>query len=215
MSTSEAIRVAIIEDDRMTREGLNVLINGSPGYRCVSTFRSVKEALRFIGSESPDVLLDIHLPGMLGSEGARLLKERFPTLQILMLTVYEEEEKVFESLCNGACGYLLKKTPPVKLLEAIQDAYQGGSPMTPEIARKLVRLFQKTGPPEDIAHHLTPHEVRVLELLSRGFTYQAAADHLKVSISTIRKYICSIYDKLHVHTKSDAVRKALKSGIIY
>jgi DNA-binding NarL/FixJ family response regulator len=216
MSISEAIRVAIIEDDRMTREGLAALINGSPGTRCVGAFRSVEDALRSIGSESPDVLLlDIHLPGMLGSEGARLLKERFSTVQILMLTIYEEEEKVFESLCNGACGYLLKKTPPVKLLEAIQDAYQGGSPMTPEIARKLVRLFQKTGPPEDIEHHLTPHETRVLELLSKGFTYQAAADYLKVSISTVRKYICSIYDKLHVHTKSEAVRKALKSGIIY
>jgi DNA-binding NarL/FixJ family response regulator len=216
MSTGEAIRVAIIEDDRMTREGLAALINGSPGYRSVGMFRSVEDALRFIGSESPDVmLLDIHLPGMLGSDGARALKERFPTVQILMLTIYEEEEKVFESLCNGACGYLLKKTPPVKLLEAIQDAHHGGSPMTPEIARKLVRLFQKTGPPEDIADHLTPHEVRVLELLSKGFTYQAAADHLTVSISTIRKYICSIYDKLHVHTKSEAVRKALKSGIIY
>ncbi|MBI3951605.1 MAG: response regulator transcription factor [Acidobacteria bacterium] len=215
MHTDEPIRVVIIEDDRTTREGLGMLINGTPGYQCVGTFRSVEEALRLLNLNLPDViLLDIHLPGMLGSEGVRVLKERFPSLQIVMLTIYDEEDKVFESICNGACGYLLKKTPPVRLLEAIRDAHDGGSPMTPEIARQVVTLFQKTGPPQKLEHRLTPQEIRVLESLSKRSTYQAIADQLKISISTVRKYICSIYDKLHVHSKSEAVSKALKSRII-
>jgi DNA-binding NarL/FixJ family response regulator len=176
----------------------------------------VEEALRLISLKRPDVLLlDIHLPGMPGSEGARLLKEQYPSMQILMLTIYAEDEKVFESLCNGACGYLLKKTPPAKLLEAIREAHEGGAPMSPEIARKVVRLFQKTGPPEPLEHQLTPQEIRLLEMLSKGATYQAVADHLHIHVGTVRKYICSIYTKLHVHSKAEAVRKALKSGIIF
>lgn len=215
MPPSELIRVAIIEDDKPTREGLGMLINGTPGYQCVGTYGSMEEALRLIGLHVPDVLLlDIHLPGMPGSEGVRLLRERFPTIQVLMLTIYSEEEHVFESLCNGACGYLLKKMPPVKLLEAIHDAHEGGSPMSPEIARKVVRLFQKTGPPEKLDHQLTPQEIRLLGLLAKGSSYQSAADQLGISINTIRKYIRSIYDKLHVHSKSEAVSRAIKGRII-
>ncbi|RMG56376.1 MAG: DNA-binding response regulator [Acidobacteria bacterium] len=215
MQTDETIRVAIVEDDRSTREGLSLIINGTPGYRCVGTFRSVEEALRLIGLEVPDVLLlDIHLPGMSGSEGVALFKERYPAMQILMLTIYDEEEKVFESICNGACGYLLKKTPPAGLLEAIKQAHHGGSPMTPEIARKVVTLFQKTGPPEKLEHDLTPQEIRLLQFLAEGYSYQAIADKLHISINTVRDYIRSIYEKLHVHSKSEAVSKALRSRII-
>jgi DNA-binding NarL/FixJ family response regulator len=216
MKTEEAIRVAIIEDDRPTREGLGMLINGTPGYRCVGTYRSVEEALRLIGREVPHVLLlDIHLPGMPGTEGVGLLREQSPAMQILMLTIYAEEEMVFESICNGACGYLLKKTPPARLLQAIWEVHQGGSPMSPEIARKVVTLFQKTGPPEKLDQQLTPQEIRLLELLAKGCSYQMAAIRLKISINTVRKYIRSIYDKLHVHTKSEAVSKALRSRIIF
>jgi DNA-binding NarL/FixJ family response regulator len=216
MPTEEAIRVAIIEDDRPTREGLGVLINGTPGYRCVGTYRSVEEALRLIGREVPHVLLlDIHLPGIPGSEGVGLLREQYPVMQILMLTIYAEEEMVFESICNGACGYLLKKTPPARLLQAIWEVHQGGSPMSPEIARKVVTLFQKTGPPEKLDHQLTPQEIRLLELLAKGYSYQMAATRLQISINTVRKYIRSIYDKLHVHSKSEAVSKALRSRIIF
>src|SRR5438034_8837112 len=176
MSANEAIRVAIIEDDRSTREGLSVLIDATHGYRCVGKFNSVEEALRVGAKEVPHVLLlDIHLPGMLGSEGVKRLLEKYPSVKVLMLTVYAEQEKVFESICNGACGYLLKKTPPAKLLEAISDAHNGGSPMSPEVARKVVRLFQKIGPPEKAAHKLTPAEVRLLGLLATGYSYQAAA----------------------------------------
>ena len=215
MPAADSIAVALIEDDPAIRRGLGLLINGSPGYRCAGTFSSVEEALRCLGRDVPDVLLlDINLPGIPGSEGARVLHEKYPSVQILMLTIYDEDEKIFESICNGACGYLLKRTPPAELLEAIRDVYQGGAPMSPEVARKLVRLFQKTGPPERIDEHLTPHEVRLLGLLAEGYSYQGAADHFHVSINTIRDYIRSIYEKLHVHSKTEAVRKALRSRII-
>src|SRR5215470_1948776 len=146
--SSEPIRVAIVEDDRATREGLGMLINGTPGYACVGEFRSVEEALRSMGHDVPDVLLlDIQLPGMSGSEGVEPFREKFPQTEVVMLTVLAEQEKVFESICNGACGYLLKDTPPARLLEAIREAHHGGAPMSPEIARKVVNLFQRIAPP--------------------------------------------------------------------
>lgn len=212
----EAIRVAIVEDDRATREGLGLLIGGTSGYQCVGTFRSVEDALRSLSNALPDVLLlDIHLPGMLGSDGVKLFRERFPSVEVLMLTIYAEQDKVFESICNGACGYLLKKTPPARLLEAISEAHEGGAPMSPEIARKVVTLFQKTGPPDKIDEQLTPQEVRLLELLSEGYSYDGSADRLNISVNTVRNYIRSTYDKLHVHSKSEAVSKALRNRIIF
>ncbi len=209
------IHVAIVEDDRSLREGLGLLISATPGFRCPRTYGSVEEALRGIGGEVPDVLLlDIHLPGMLGSEGTKVFREKFPTMQVLMLTVYAEQDKVFESICNGACGYLLKKTQPAKLLESIREAYEGGAPMSPEIARKVVTLFQKTAAPERIDEQLTPQEVRLLQMLAEGHSYQSAAGQLNISINTVRNYIRSIYEKLHVHSKNEAVSKALRSRII-
>jgi DNA-binding NarL/FixJ family response regulator len=212
---SDTIRVAIVEDDHRLREGLRILIDGTPGYRCPRGWGSVEEALRLLGLETVDVLLlDIHLPGMLGSEAVKVFREKFPLMQILMLTIYAEQDKVFESICNGASGYLLKKTPPAKLLDAIKEAHEGGAPMSPEIARKVVTLFQKTGPPEIIDERLTPQEVRLLKLLSEGYSYQSAAGQMNVSINTVRNYIRSIYEKLHVHSKNEAVSKALRSRII-
>jgi DNA-binding NarL/FixJ family response regulator len=216
MPIDQFIRVGIIEDKRSAREGIAMLIDGTPGYRCVGQFSSMEEALRLIGHEIPDVLLlDIHLPGMPGTEGVRLLKEQYPAMQVLMLTIYEDEDKVFESICNGACGYLLKKTPPAKLLDAIREAHGGGSPMSPEIARKVITVFQKTGPPEKPDQALTPQEVRLLKLLADGYGYKAAAERMTISVNTVRQYIRSIYDKLHVHSKNEAVSKALRSRIIY
>ena len=211
----DAIRVAIVEDDSHLREGLRILIDSTPGYRCLRGFGSVEEALRQLGSAPTDVmLLDIHLPGMLGSEAVKIFKEKFPSMQILMLTVYSEQDKVFESICNGANGYLLKKTPPAKLLDAIREAHEGGAPMSPEIARKVVSLFQKTMQPATIEERLTMQEVRLLKLLSEGYSYQNAAGQMNVSINTIRNYIRSIYEKLHVHSKNEAVSKALRNRII-
>ena len=216
MSAAGSITVALIDDEHAIRKGLGLLIDGTPGYRCAGAFGSVEEALRSLGGPPPDVLLlDINLPGISGSEGARLLSDKYPSMQILMLTVHDEDEHILESLCNGASGYLLKRMPPGDLLGAIRDVHQGGAPMSPEVARKVVRLFRKTGPIEKLDQDLTPHEVRLLGLLAEGHSYQAAADLLQVSINTIRDYVRSIYDKLHVHSKTEAVRKALKSRIIF
>ncbi|HQR31692.1 MAG TPA: response regulator transcription factor [Blastocatellia bacterium] len=213
------IRVAIVEDDRSLREGLGLLINATSGYNCQHSYGSVEEALRDINDDGdqnlPDImLLDIHLPGMLGSDGVKLFREKFPTMQVMMLTVYAEQDKIFESICNGACGYLLKKTPPAKLLEAIREAHEGGAPMSPEIARKVVMLFQNTRLPEKIDEQLTQQEIKLLQFLSDGHSYQSAAGQLNISVNTVRNYIRSIYDKLHVHSKNEAVGKALRSGII-
>lgn len=214
METTNTIRVAIVEDDRAVREGLGMIIGATPGYECTGRFFSVEDALREI-TAAPDVLLlDIHLPGMLGSEGVRVFREKYPSMHILMLTVYDGQDKVFESICNGACGYLLKKTPPAKLLEAIREAHEGGAPMSPEIARKVITLFQQSGPPEKLDEPLTPQETRLLKLLSEGYSYQNSAGQMNISINTVRNYIRSIYEKLHVNTKSEAVSKALRHRLI-
>jgi DNA-binding NarL/FixJ family response regulator len=209
------VRVAIVDDDALTREGLQALINGTPGFRCVGTVGSVSEALREFGRATPDVvLLDVNMPGTSGPEGAATFRLRFPDMQILMLSVYGDEGRVFESICNGACGYLLKKTPPAKLLEAIREASEGGAPMSPEIARKVVTLFQRTRRPRQDDHDLTDREVRLLALLAEGCGYQSAADRLGISINTVRNHVRSVYEKLHVHSKSEAVSKAIRSGIL-
>ena len=216
METDNAVKVVIVEDDRAVREGLGMIINGTPGFSCGGTYRSVEDALNLMKAIAPDVmLLDIHLPGMLGSDGVRVFREKYPSMQILMLTIYDGQDMVFESICNGACGYLLKKTPPAKLLDAIREAHEGGAPMSPEIARKVVNLFQKTGPPTKLDESLTPQETRLLQLLADGYSYQAAGGQLNISVNTVRNYIRSIYEKLHVNSKSEAVSKALRSRLIH
>jgi DNA-binding NarL/FixJ family response regulator len=191
-----------------------MIIGATAGYECTGRFFSVEDALQAM-NVAPDVLLlDIHLPGMLGSEAVRVFREKYPSLQILMLTVYDGQDKVFESICNGACGYLLKKTPPAKLLESIREAHEGGAPMSPEIARKVITLFQQTLPLEKLDEPLTPQETRLLKLLSEGYSYQNSAGQLNISINTVRNYIRSIYEKLHVNTKSEAVSKALRHRLI-
>src|SRR5215471_3458845 len=210
----DSVRVAIVDDDRGAREGLAFLIGATAGYRCVGTFESMEDALS-AQAETPDVvLLDIHLPGMSGIEGVRLLRQKHPTAEIVMLTVYDDEPRVFAAICAGASGYLLKNTPPSRLLEAIRDVHSGGAQMSPEIARSVVRLFRQTMPAPDRSYALTPQEVRLLGLLAQGHSYRSAGEQLHVTENTIRNYIRSIYDKLHVHSKSEAVTKALRRGII-
>lgn len=209
------IKVALIEDDPRFREGLGVLVGGTPGFRLVGSFGSVEEALARHLAEPPDVFLcDIHLPGVWGSEGVRTLTERWRGAQALMLTVFEEEDHIFTSLCNGAVGYLLKRTPPARLLEAVREAHGGGSPMSPEIARKVLHLFRKVPPPAKVEATLSPQEQRLLALIAQGASYQAAGDQLCISINTVRRHIRSIYEKLQVHTKSEAVSKAMRAGLI-
>ncbi len=212
------IRVGVVEDDTGLRESLRLLIGGTRGFSCGEMWGSAEEALSRLRREPatrPDVLLmDIHLPGLAGSEAVRMVRDEFPGVAVLMLSVYEGEEQIFQSLCNGASGYLLKKTAPGKLLEAIRDVREGGSPMSPEIARKVIQLFRDIGPPAVPEHDLTPQEVRLLKLLADGASYQAAADGLGISINTVRNYVRSVYEKLHVNSKSAAVVKALKRRII-
>jgi DNA-binding NarL/FixJ family response regulator len=212
------LRVAIVEDDHATREGLRLLIDGTPGFHCVGAFATAEEALSapIVADWRVDVaLLDVHLPGMTGTEAVPKLRARWPDALILMLTVFAEDDTVFASLCGGASGYLLKKTPPARLLDAMREASDGGAPMSPEIARKVIRMFRDVrapAPPPDT--DLTPTELRVLQLLADGHGYRAAGDALHVSINTIRTYIRAIYEKLHVHSKSAAVSKAIKAGWI-
>jgi len=211
----QVIKVSIIEDRREIRDGLAMLINGTEGFDCTGSYRSMEDALPRIGSALPDVVLcDIGLPGMSGIEGMRILKERHPDLLLLMLTVYDDDERIFDALCAGACGYLLKKTPPVKLLEGLREAVDGGSPMSPEVARRVIALFRDIRPPERADYELTPHETRLLKLLVEGHNYKTAALELNVSINTISFHMRHIYEKLQVHSKSEAVAKALRDRLV-
>ena len=209
------IKVAIVEDLRQTREGLALLLNMTEGYRCTGTYGSMEEALEKLPHNLPDVLLsDIGLPGMDGTQGIRLLKERFPDLIVLMLSVYDDNERIFDALCAGACGYLLKKTPPARLMEGLREAVAGGAPMSPEIARKVVALFRDFRPPAQADYRLTPHEQRLLKLLVEGHSYKSAAAALGVAVSTVAFHLRSIYEKLQVHSKSEAVAKALRDRLV-
>lgn len=209
-----AIAVAVIDDDSRLLGSLCQIIDAAEGYRCVGMFSSVEEALPQLPHISPNVLLlDIQLPGQAGDEALGCIRSLCPETHILMLTVFSDRDRLFTSICNGAHGYLLKSTSPVRLLEAIRSAHDGGSPFSPEIARHIVHLFQKTGRPAPETA-LTLQEQRLLALLSQGYSYQSAADQMNVSVNTIRNYIRSVYEKLHVHSKSEAVSKALRQGLI-
>lgn len=204
-----------MEDVRSLRDGLRMLIDGTAGFSCVGSYRTMEEALDKIGANLPDVFLaDIGLPGTTGIEGVRLLKERYSSLTVLMLTVYEDDERIFDALCAGASGYLVKKTPPARLLESIREALDGGAPMLPEIASRVVRLFCQIRPPDKADYHLTPHELRLLKLLIEGHNYKTAATELGVTFNTVCFHTKQIYEKMQVHSKSEAVVKALRTRLI-
>ncbi|MEW6130616.1 MAG: response regulator transcription factor [Acidobacteriota bacterium] len=209
------INVAIIEDRQEIREGLATLIQFTEGYSCGGRFHSMEEALQQMGANPPDVaLVDIGLPGMSGIEGIAILKSRYPQLLILVLTVYDDDERIFRAMCAGACGYLLKKTPPVRLLDSIREVVTGGAPMSPEVARRVVTLFRKFAPPKNVDYQLTAHETRLLKLLVEGHNFKTVAAKLGVSVNTISFHMRNIYDKLQVHSKSEAVAKALRQRIV-
>lgn len=213
--TATPLKVAIIEDMRGIRESLALLIDGTPGYRAVGAFRSMEEALLQLDRALPDVaLVDIGLPGMSGLEGISRLKEQYPHLHILMLTVYDDDERIFQALCAGACGYLLKKTPPRILLESLSEAASGGAPMSPEVARRVITLFREFRPPAQADYELSPHETRLLKLLVEGHNRKTAATVLGVSVNTVAFHMKRIYEKLQVHSRSEAVAKALRHRIV-
>jgi DNA-binding NarL/FixJ family response regulator len=215
------IQVALVEDQPQTRHGLMALIGGTPGYHCAGAWRTCEEMLAVLPEAHPDVLLlDIGLPGMNGIEGARRAREMLSDLPILMLTVHEDNDLVLEALCAGACGYLVKRTQPARLLEAIREALEGGSPMTSNIARRVVEVLRTlrvgTSPDADGpgCALLTPREREILRLLAGGSTYQTAARGLGISTDTVRFHIRKIYRKLQAHSQSEAVAKALRQGLL-
>lgn len=212
------ITVLIVEDNAIIRESLSVLINGTEGFSCPEVYQSCEDFFADAQHvESADiVLMDIGLPGMDGIEGVKKLKKLYPAIDVMMLTVYEENQKVFDALCAGACGYLVKKTPPAKLLDAITEVYNGGSPMSPSVARKVVGILRgdKKPQPVDEGSSITERERTVLAELAEGKSYQEIAENLFISIDTVRQHIKSIYGKLHVHTQSGAVATAIRKGII-
>src|SRR5580700_8962015 len=209
------IRVAIVEDRVRTREGIQALIDGTPGYQCAGSFGSMEEALDAIDRDPPKVvLLDIALPGMSGIEGIRRLKERYPSMLLMMLTVYDDDKRILDAICAGACGYLLKSTPPARLLESIREVAGGGAPMSPEVARRVIELFREVRPPENADYGLTAQETRVLRLLGEGHHYKTAAAELGITVNTLSYHLRRIYEKLQVHSKSEAVAKALRDGIL-
>ena len=209
------VRVVIVEDMRDVRDGLTMLINGTPGYSCAGSFRSMEEALARTENSAPDVILtDIGLPGMSGIDGIRIFHERLPHLPILALTVYDNDDKVFDALCAGASGYLLKNTPPVRLLDSIKEVCDGGAPMSPEVARRVIRLFREYRPPDHAEYHLTPQEAELLKLLVEGHHKKTAAREMGISVNTVSFHLKNIYAKLQVHSKTEAVAKALREQLI-
>jgi len=206
-----AIQVSIVEDDEGIRESWTILLNGNTGMRCISTHSSAEEALEEIPKEKPDVvLMDINLPKMTGIECVKKLKEICPKVQVLMLTMYEDSDQIFESLTAGASGYLLKRDTPAKVLEAIEEVTKGGSPMSPKIARVVVQYFQQKQPSASSAMDvLSKRELQILDLLAKGFRYKEIADQLTISFDTVRSHLRNIYEKLHVTTRTEAVVKYL------
>ena len=214
-SSDAVMRVVLIEDLREVREGLAALINGTAGYKCVAAYSLMETALARIEKDSPDlVLTDLGLPGMSGIEGIERLRAMFPETPILALTIYDNDEQIFNALCNGANGYLLKNTPPARLLEALTEAVEGGSPMSPAIAARVVRLFREFRLPETANYYLTAQETELLKLLVEGHYKKTAAHALGISFHTVSFHLKNIYYKLQVHTKTEAVAKALREKLV-
>ena len=206
-----AITVSIVEDNDQLRATLARVLGRAEGFRSLSQYASAEEALKALPQENPDVvLMDINLPGMNGVECVRQLKQLAPGIQVIMLTVYEDTEHIFDALAAGATGYLLKRTPRAELLDAIREVQAGGSPMTAHIARKVVQSFARTGPSTQPAQVLSPREQEVLDCLSRGFLYKEIADKLGISYETVHTYIRRIYEKLQVRTRTEAVARFLR-----
>jgi DNA-binding NarL/FixJ family response regulator len=204
------ISVSIVDDEKELRQSITTFVNGSPGFKCVSAYGSAEAALKGLPADQTEVvLMDINLGGMSGIECVEKLKAGTPALQVLMLTVYEDTDQIFKALAAGASGYLLKRSSPTKLLQAIREVHAGGSPMTSSIARKVVASFQKSKPTAEKQTHLSPREEMVLNCLAKGYTYKQIADELSISIDTIRTYLRRIYEKLHVQSRTEAVAKYL------
>ncbi len=207
------INVAVVEDDEPIRQSLTLILDDSPGYRCTDSFSNAEDAIKGLPSNPPDVvLMDIGLPGMSGVEATRLLRESLPSTDVVMLTALDDDETLFNSLCAGATGYLIKSMPPAQLLQSIDEVYRGGSPMSASIARRVIGSFQSTALPE--ATPLTRREREILEHLCNGENYRIIAEKLFISGHTVRAHITNIYEKLQVNSRAEAVKKAMRERLI-
>jgi DNA-binding NarL/FixJ family response regulator len=205
------IKISIVEDNADMRESVALLLNQTSGLRCVSSYASAEAAVKDLSAHKPDVaLVDIHLPGMNGIECVARLKAQLPDLQVLMLTRYEQSDMIFDSIRAGASGYLLKHTSGPELVQAVEQVHAGGAPMTMQIARKVISHFQQFQKPASELEKLTPREQEVLALLAKGYLYKEIADQLGIAIHTLRNHLRAIYDKLHVHSRTEATVKFLK-----
>ena len=209
-SSGKPLRIAVVEDDNTVRAVLEILLNGSPGFTCVAAYSNGEDAVAGLPEVNPDVvLMDINLPGISGIECITRLREKGHAMLFIMLTVFENSDAVFQSLAAGASGYLLKRTPPAQLLEAIQDVYHGGSPMSREIARKVVLSFRQPASNPATENGLTGREEEILSCLAKGLLYKEIAGRLFIDVETVKTHIRHIYEKLQVHTRSEAIVKYL------
>ena len=210
------IRVAIFEDNNNLREGLFQLVNGSDGFECVGAYPNCNNLVFDLSESKPHVILmDIEMPGMGGIEAVKVVKDKFPGTKILMETIFEDNNKIFQSICNGAEGYILKNTPPVLILSSIREIYEGGAPMTPSIASKVLKMFKATPVSEQSDDYgLTLREQEILKYLVEGMSYKLIADACFISSDTVSGHIKSIYRKLQVHSKGEAVAKAIRGRIV-
>ena len=210
------IKVAIFEDNKHLREGLQILLNGTPGFCCVGAWPDCSNLIaRVKASQCEFVLMDIEMPGMTGIEATRFIKGSLPQVQVLIQTVFFDDDYIFKAICAGASGYILKTTTPAAYIEAIRDVHAGGSPMTPGIARRVIELFKENlHPPTGETYNLTDKEKEVLQNLVSGKSYKMIADAMSIAFDTVKTHIKNIYGKLHVHSGSEAVAKAIRERIV-
>jgi DNA-binding NarL/FixJ family response regulator len=209
------IKLLIYEDNPPLREGLTMLIDGSEGFQVLGAFKNCSNVAYEVDAYKPDVILmDIDMPGVNGLEGLKIIRKQNQQVSVLMLTVFDDNKNIFEALLNGANGYILKKTPPVKLLEYIQEASTGGAPMTASVATQVLKMFSQINLPADNDYHLSEREKQVLQLLVKGYSYKMIAAEMFIAMDTVRSHIKKIYEKLHVNSKSEAVAKAFRDKLV-
>ncbi|HYV94118.1 MAG TPA: response regulator transcription factor [Chitinophagales bacterium] len=208
----EEIRVVIFDDNPRVRDAIQMLVAGTEGFLFVAAFENCNDLVSCVEASTPDVaLMDIDMPGVSGIEAVKIIRSNFPSVQVLMQTVFDDDEKIFNAVCAGAGGYILKNTPPAKILESIQEVFHGGAPMSPSIARKVLQLFSENVSQKEIIkdYNLSAREKEVLALLVQGKSYKMISDDLSITYDTVRAHMKKIYEKLHVSSMTEAVAKAI------